>query len=347
MKDAIFSGVGFLIGVLFCLLAVAALGESPAAFLRILYESSFHSAEDFSEFLFIAIPLCFTGLSVAMAYQAGLFNIGAEGQLIVGAIAAVAVGATVPVPYPFSIFLAVLASFSAGALWAFFPGYFRAYRGSHEVIHGIMMNFLAMAFTGFITLYILKDPGSPHPDTLPISFAYELESWNLGGVKIPRTALWLALSCLAFWVIFKRSVFGYVVKATGKSFLSAKNYGLPVQRTQLLAMMLAGGLAGLVGAHEILAVSHKFRIGFSPDYGYVGIAIAMLARGSVLGVIGAAALFTVLQRGALVLDIETEHITRDFGLVIQGLLILSTASGPALKRWWDAALLTKKGAPSA
>jgi len=332
MKNSFYTMLAFLIGVLICLSIVGFLGESPMLFLRVMYEASFASYEEFSELLYIVIPLTLTGLSVSVAYKAGLFNIGAEGQLVVGAIAATAIGILIPAPAPFSILLAVSGSFLAGALWAFLPGYFRAYGGSHEVIHGIMMNFVAMALTGFITLYLLKDSGSPHPDTYAIRTSYEMSPFSWAGISIPKSAWIVSGALFSYVLISKFLTVGYLFKMTGLNIQAAAVYGLPVKKAQVFAMMLSGGIAGLVGSHEILCVTHRFRIGFSPEYGYVGIAIAMLSGGSTLGLLAAAGLFGVLQKGALALDLETDRITRDFGMVIQGILILATASGPALKR---------------
>ena len=164
--------LGLLLGVMVAWVA----GENPFNVLKILFVSAFGSRYDFGMTLFYSTPLVLTGLAVAIPFQAGLFNIGAEGQLIVGALSAAAVGALFPrVPWPLAPLFAIFAAFVAGGIWGAIPGYLRAKRGSHEVINTIMLNFIAAGVTSWITLYLLKNPSSQNPETAHVGAGYLID----------------------------------------------------------------------------------------------------------------------------------------------------------------------------
>ncbi len=159
-----------------------AAGENPWHVFLILCRGAFGSGYDFGMTLFYSTPLIFTGLSVAVAFQAGLFNIGAEGQLIVGALGAAAVGAVWPgVPSPLAPVLAGLAAVLGGALWGAIPGWLRARRGSHEVINTIMLNFVAAGLASYVALYLLKNPDSQNPETRPVGPGYLIHQFGVFG----------------------------------------------------------------------------------------------------------------------------------------------------------------------
>lgn len=316
--------LGLILGVMITWVA----GENPFLVLKILFVSAFGSRYDFGMTLFYSTPLIFTGLAVAIPFQAGLFNIGAEGQLAVGALAAAAVGALLPhMPWPLAPVLAVLAAFVVGAAWGAIPGYLRAKRGSHEVINTIMLNFVAAGLTSWVTLYWLKNPLSQNPETAHVGSGYLIQrlAW-FDDAPVSWGLLVAPLVAGLIWVLLTKTVLGFELRAVGQSEKTARAAGISSSKIQILSMALAGGIAGLVAIPEVLTNSGNFKLGFSPDYGFIGIAVALLARGRPMGVLAAALLFGALHKGTGSLDLETDHVTRDLSLILQALVILSVAA---------------------
>jgi len=278
--------------------------------------------------LFYTTPLIFTGLAVAVPFQAGLFNIGAEGQLTLGALAAATVGAVWHgLPWPLAPVLATLAAVAAGATWGVIPGWLRARRGSHEVINTIMLNFVAAGLASYITLYLLKNPDTQNPETRPIGAGYLISQFEIFGGAPVSMALPLAIVAAGLvWFLLWRTVIGFEMRALGQNESAARAAGINTRHMMVLSMAVAGGLAGLVGVGEVLGNAGKFRLGFSPEYGFIGIAVALLGRNQPSGVVAAALLFGALHKGTADLDLETEHVTRELSLVLQALIILSVSA---------------------
>jgi simple sugar transport system permease protein len=330
------------VGVLLSLIAVKLLGDSPLLVLKTLVRSAVGSREDLAMTLFYATPLIFTGLSVAVAFQAGLFNIGAEGQLTLGAMAAAAVGVTMTGLSPgLAPVVAALAAILAGALWGFIPGWLRARRGSHEVIITIMMNFVATGLTSYLTLYWFKTTENQNPETAMVAPQFLFGKWTWFGDAPLNLAFPIALLTAAFvWILLWRTTLGYEIRAVGDNEEASRTVGIDSGRVRMIAMALAGGIAGMVGINEILGGAGKFRMGFSPEYGFIGIAVALLGRNRPLGVVFSAILFGALHKGTAALDMETEKVTRDFSQILQALIIL-TVSATA---FWERALRRKGSA---
>ncbi len=305
-----------------------AAGENPWHVLRILVNSAFGSRYDFGMTVFYAIPLIFTGLSVAIAFHAGLFNIGAEGQLTLGALAAAALGAVLPgLPSPLGAILGALAAVLAGTAWGAIPGWLRARRGSHEVINTIMLNFVAAALASYVTLHLLKNPESQNPETRPIGAGYLVPQFAwFGGAPVGAALLVALLAAGCVWVVLWRTALGFEIRAVGQNEAAARAAGIDCGRVRIIALAAAGGLAGLVGVAEVLGNSGKFRLGFSPEYGFIGIAVALLGRNRPVGILLAALLFGALHKGTADLDLETERVTRDLSLILQALVILAVSA---------------------
>jgi ABC-type uncharacterized transport system permease subunit len=330
VKSALGASLGLALGLLVCKFA----GESPWHILKILYQSSFGSGYDFGMTLFYTAPLILTGLAVAIPFKAGLFNIGAEGQLTMGALAVASAsvwGTNIHSPF-IAVLLACLAAFCAGGIWGAIAGFLKAKRGSHEVITTIMLNFIAAGISAYFTLYLLKDPNSAQAETTPLPEVFHLKPFAVfAGAPMGSLifALILMVVLLHYWLW--NSVWGYKLKAVGENEKAAQTFGINRKFIWISSMFVAGGMAGLVGIIEVLGNSHQFKIGFSADYGFVGIAVALVARGNILGILLSAFLFGVLQKGAGSLDLETDKVTRDLSYVIQGLIIL----GVAAEGLWD------------
>lgn len=323
---------GLVLGLAISLSLVALAGESPWNVFLILGKSAFGSRYDLGLALFYSTSMIFTGLSVCIAFHAGLFNIGAEGQLTVATLTAAWFAVSFPeIPALLAPWLALIAGLLAGGLWGFIPGWLRAFRGSHEVIVTMMMNFIAAALTSYVTLELIKNPESQNPESQIIPSQFSLKKFDFVQGFFQDSpanlallfAIGLAIACYFF---LYKSVWGYELRAVGQNSKAAEIAGIPPKKSQVLAMTLAGICAGFVCLNEVMGSSLRFKIGFSPEYGFIGIAVALMARNNPLGVIFSAFLFGVLQKGASDLDLETETITRDFARVIQAILIFSVAA---------------------
>ncbi len=325
--------LGLAVGLGFAFLA----GEDPWTVLDILYQSAFGSRYDFGMTLFYATPLLFTGLSVSFALQAGLVNLGCEGQLAMGALAAAAVGSSFPeLTAPWAIPVAVLAAFAAGAFWGFIPGWLRAVRGSHEVIVCIMMNFIAAGLASWLTIYFFRNPENQNPETRAIAPQYLLPNFSFfEGAPVGEALVLALLLTVIVAAFFRFTVEGFKLKAVGQNERAARAAGIPIRRLRILAMTVAGGLAGLVGVAEVLGNVGVFRLGFSPGFGFMGVAVALLGRNHPLGLVAAALLFGALVKGAGDLDLETENLTKDLALILQAMVILAVSAEPLWTKLLD------------
>jgi simple sugar transport system permease protein len=190
-----------------------------------------------------------------------------------------------------------------------------------------MLNFVAAGLASYVTLYLIRNTESQNPETMPVGPGYLIHHLSTFGDAPVSTALFLALFCaLLVYVLLWRTVIGYEIRAVGQSESAARAAGINAGRIRILAMAISGGLAGLVGVAEVLGNSGKFKMDFSPGYGFIGIAAALLGRNRPLGIIGAAVLFGALQKGTADLDLETDNVTRELSLVLQALIILAVSA---------------------
>jgi ABC-type uncharacterized transport system permease subunit len=286
-----------------------------------------------SETILNATPLIFTGLSVALGFRSGLFNIGAEGQLYVGAIFATFVGFSITgLPIYIHLPLAVVAGFIGGGLWGFIPGFLKARTGAHEVIVTIMLNYIAYRLLDWVLKTdVFQREGRNDPiskivqDTaaFPQFFADPALRANYS------TILALAAAVAVSWLLF-RSVRGFEFRAVGLNPGAARYGGMNIGRTIILTMIICGGLAGLAGTTQVLGPSRTLTPGFSPGWGFDGIAVALIGGSRPLGVVLAAFLFGALRAGATPMQAAT-GIPIDLVVVIQALVIMFVAA-PALVR---------------
>jgi len=315
------------LGLASCLLIAALVGENPFFVLFALIHGAFGSLSDLGYTLFYTTPLIFTGLSVAVAFHCGLFNIGSEGQLYMGALALTALGILLP-QLPLAPVLGILAAFAGGAAWGAIAGALKSYRGSHEVIVTIMLNFVSYSIVGFCILHVFKNPNSQNPETSLLGKAYSLPGLGDISVQSPLNGAFIfaLLVALGVWFILFKTPWGFEIRMAGSSPETALRSGIPLRRRLVEAMAFSGGLSGLVAVNEIMGFAHKFRDQFSVGYGFIGIAVALLGRNRPLGIVMAALLFGALQKGSLALELDTEKITRDLAGVMQALIILFVAS---------------------
>ena len=284
-----------------------------------------------SETIVSATPLILTGLSVALAFRVGLFNIGAEGQLYVGALLAVIVGfSLVGVPWFIHLPLAIAAGFLGGALWGFVPGILKARTGAHEVIVTIMMNFVAYNLIGWSlrTELVQREGRSDaiskivEPTAVLVPIVQGLRAnWGILLALVAAVAVW--------WLVF-RSTKGFEFRAVGFNPRAARYAGMSIAWSTVLSMVIAGGLAGLAGAAVILGGSRTLSPGFSPGYGFDGIVVALVGNTRPLGVVAAALLFGALRAGATPMQSAT-GTPLDLVVIIQALVIMFMAA-PGLVR---------------
>lgn len=324
------------------LLVTLFVGENPIRIFLILANSSFGSLYDFGMTLFYATPLILTGLSVSYAFRAGLFNIGAEGQLALGALAATAFALSFPtLPSPFSVLGASAAAAAAGGAWAYLAGFLKATRGTHEVITTIMSNFIAAGIVSYFILYVLKDPDVQGPETALVAEQYLMPPFPIfEGAPVGYALLLTIILVLAVYFWLENSRNGFEVRAVGENFAASQFSGIQSRSVQSNAMFVSGAIAGLVGVLEVLANSGKLKLGFSPGYGFTGIAVALLARANPLGVVAAALLFGALHKGTIDLDFETEKVTKDISEIIQALVVLAVSA----EGMWSFLFKSKKNA---
>ncbi|MBA3355750.1 MAG: ABC transporter permease [Pyrinomonadaceae bacterium] len=312
---------------------ILVIGDNPLQAYGLLFGSAFSWPVGIGYTLFYATPLIFTGLAVLVAFRCGLLNIGAEGQLYIGAFATAWVGITFAGLSPWLLIpMCFIAAILGGGMWGAIPGVLKARFGSHEVINTIMLNFIAVALLSYFTQYHYKSPGDPIMQTVPIGEGAHIA--RLGGFIpglpefIPlNLAFVLALICCGLVYIFLwRTKWGYELRATGTNPSAAEYGGISVRKQIIVAMTISGALAGMVGINEVLGYRYRYYDGFSDNYGFTGIAVALLGRNHPVGVIISALLFAILQRGGIPVDAFTEHVTKDIVQVLQGTIILFVAA---------------------
>jgi general nucleoside transport system permease protein len=229
--------------------------------------------------------------------------------------------------------LAVLTAVLVGAAWAGIPGWLKARFGAHEVITTIMMNFIAVGIVSYLTQYHYRTQGDPIMETAPIGEAAHIA--RLGSfipglpARLPvNVAFLLAIvACALVYVFLWRTKWGYEIRATGANPQAAEYGGINVRRQIVLAMAVSGALAGMVGISEVLGYRHRYYDGFSANYGFTGIAVALLGRNHPVGVFLAALLFGMLLRGGIFVDAFSVHVSKDLVDVLEGLVIIFVAAG--------------------
>jgi simple sugar transport system permease protein len=319
----------FVVGGILILLV----GDNPIVAYRLLLGSALSWPDGIGQTLFNATPLIFTGLAVLVGFRCGLFNIGAEGQLYVAAFATAWVGITFAnLPAVLLVPMCCLAAILAGAVWAGIPGVLKAKFGSHEVINTIMLNFIGIALVSYFTQYHYKAPGDPILQSVPIGWGAHIARLGkfIPGLpeRIPlNLAFLLALfCCFLVYVFLWRTRWGYEIRSTGSNPAAAEYGGISIKKQIILAMAVSGALAGMVGINEVMGYRYRYYDGFSDQFGYTGIAVALLGRNHPVGVIIAALLFAVLQHGGIYVDGFSEHVTKDIVQVLQGMIILFVAA---------------------
>lgn len=302
-------------------IVLAALGASPLAVAADLADGACGNWIAVTDTLAKATPLVFCGLAVAIAFHGSLWNIGADGQLVAGALAAGALGpALAGWPHPLAIGAILGAGALGGALWGGIAGWLRARRNVNEVIGTIMLNFIAAQMLSWAVHGPLMEPSGAFPASAKIAAAARLRLYFAPSRLNLAMALAVALALVCELGLF-RTAAGFQLRALGRNRRASAFFGVPIARITVGAMALSGALAGLGGAVQISAITHRLYETISPGWGYEAIAVALVARLSPLGVVPAAILFGALDNGSQVMQ-RADGISPELVYVVQALVII-------------------------
>ena len=310
---------------------IALAGRGYAA----LVDGAFLKPHAFTYTLVASVPLILTGLAVAIGFRAGLFNIGAEGQYMIGALCGVAVGYLIELPPVIHAIVAMMAGVAGGAIWGAIPGFLKAKLGAHEVINTIMMNFIAIQLVDWLVNNPMKDTTGTSVVRTPLIYpSAQLPKFTAifgpGDEMHLGFVIAILVSIFMWWLMWKTTV-GFELRTAGSNPDAAKYAGMRSGSTIVLAMAISGGLAGLAGTIEVQGLNHALPAFFSAGYGFDAIAVALLGQNHPFGVIPAAILFGALRVGSDVLQIRT-GVSRHMISIIQALILLFVAA-PAMVRW--------------
>lgn len=302
-----------------------------------LLQGSFGSAKALSETSVWATPYIFAGLAVALAFKGGLFNIGAEGQLALGAVSTAVIGYALPewlgfdIPAIIHLPLAIIIGMAMGALWAGIVGFLKAYTGGHEVINTIMMNYIALNTISFLLNGPLKDR---NPENVIARTPLIADSARMpvifDGLRVHWGFVLALLVAFLVWWMLNKTTLGFEIRTVGINPDAAKYAGINVKRTIILTMMLSGMLAGLAGALEVTGLNYRHELGFSIGYGFDAIAIALLGKSHPLGVVLAAILFAAMRNGATRMQFLTQ-LPVDLISMLQALILLFVAADAIIR----------------
>ena len=338
------------LALLVCGIVVLVIGLDPLQVLALLVRGAFGSRIGVSYTLYYATTFVFTGLAVAVAFHGGLFNIGGEGQAMLGgigtALVALALGdhgsAWLVLP------AMVLAAAVFGAAWAAVPAALQAWRGSHVVITTIMFNFIASALLSWLLINVLKDPGNMTVESRSFGPGAHVPALHellaLAGVQWPRSPLNLsvllaAASAVLVYLLVWRTRPGYMLRAVGHAPEAARYAGIRPPAQIMFSMMLSGALAGLVGINEVAGTHGRLLLDYVVGAGFAGIAVSLIGRNHPVGIVLASLLFGALYQGGAELAFEIAGFSRDMVFTLQGLIVLfsgamAQVAAPTLARVW-------------
>lgn len=326
-----------IIAVFLALLIGAAIilymGENPITAYYYLFTGAFNGVAPIARTLLEATPLIFTGLAVLIAFKGGMFNIGAQGQMIISGLTAAAIGGFITNRFISNTFVILIIGGFAGFLWAGIAGWLKAKLGVHEVISTIMLNYIAINFEQYCLNYPLKAPGF-NPQTPAVA-----ESVRLGkllDVRVPLNYGFVIAIIAVFiiWFILEKTVLGYHIKAVGCNPSAAENNGINVKKVIFLTLGISGFLAGLGGVERVLGGvgQYAYKTGITATYGFDGIAVALLGKNNPIGALLAAILFAALRVGGRSMQFNT-NIPSQMIIMIQAIIILLIAAENMIRSW--------------
>jgi len=335
LQQLLLPGGAIILALLVGTIFILAIGKNPFTAYAALLKGAFGDIYSIGETLENTTPLILTGLAVAFAFRAKLFNIGAEGQFLMGGLAATWVGTNLTLPMVIHLPLTLLAGILVGGLWGGFAGLLKAIRGVHEVISTIMLNFIAIFFISFMVTGPMQEVSDLNiPQTPRIADTAQLMKILPPSRLSAGIILALLAAAFIWWLLWKTTI-GYEIRAVGLNYFAAEYGGIKPNYNMFLAMMISGGLAGLGGAIIISGLFLRYQHGFEPGYGFTAIAVSLVGGNNPPGVVLAALLFATLSQGALGMQ-NIADVPQDIVYIIQALVIFFVAAPQiiqALPEW--------------
>ncbi|MFP4275101.1 MAG: ABC transporter permease [Paracoccaceae bacterium] len=328
--------ISLLLAALLSAGVILAIGESPVEAFRLMVDGALMRSSGWGYTLYYATNFLFTGLAVAVAFHARLFNIGGEGQAMIGGLGVAIMCLYLPWPHwSLALLAASLGAAVFGALWALIPAWLQATRGSHIVITTIMFNFIAAALLNYLLVNVMKRPGGMEPATAEFPEATHLPTFHemfstaatplFRGSPANVTFFLALLACVLVWLLIWRTRLGYEIRALGHSESGARYAGIRPVRIIVITMLISGALAGMMGVNTTMGEAERLILNSTEGAGFIGIAVALMGRNHPLGVLLAALLFGFLYQGGAELALWT-NIPRELIVVIQALVILFTGA---------------------
>lgn len=323
--------VSIILALLLCALFIAANGMNPVMVYEKMFRGAFGTTYGFAETMVKAIPLLLCGLGIAVAYRISVWNIGAEGQLTVGAMAATAVTIYFPHLSSFwSLSLMLLFGIAAGAFWGLLTAIPRTHFGVNELITSLMLNYVALLALDYVVFGPWKDPkGFNFPGSPMFTAAQSLPV--LGSTRLHIGLLFGLFAVVIYYLMMRFTKWGYELRLIGANPIAAKYAGIPIKRHIIIVMLISGGLAGIAGMAEVSGVTHKLMQGISPGYGYTAIIVAWLAKLNPLGLIITSILFGGLIVGGY--SVQTIGLPSSISEMLQGSILFFLIAGDMIHRF--------------
>ena len=321
-----------IVTVLVAALSIKAVGSDITKAFGGFFRGAFGSVYGISEVLVRATPLMLAGLGVSIGFSSGFFNIGAEGQIYMGATAATAVGLLLPgLPAFVLLPLAVLAGIAAGGLWSAVPGFLKARFGLSEAINTIMFNYIAINIVGILVRGALKDPDYPLPMSPELGESMALPTL-LEGTRLHAGILVALVAAVLVFLLMRKTAVGFTMRVVGQNPRAASVAGISVYANVIIASFLSGGLAGVAGAVEVAGIHHRLLEGISPGFGYLAIIVSLLGKNKPGGIVAASIGIAVLQVGSMTMQRQA-GVPTSISWIIMGVLVLLILARTTLFRF--------------
>jgi simple sugar transport system permease protein len=328
--------ISLILATILSALVILAIGEDPVEAVNLMVTGALGSTYGWGYTLYYATNFLFTGLAVSVAFHARLFNIGGEGQAMLGGLGVALVCLYIPWPHwSLALIGATLGAAIFGAAWAAIPAYMQAKRGSHIVITTIMFNFIAAALLNYVLVNLLRPKGSMDPASARFAETVHLPTLHEilapFGIAFSKAApanisfIVALIACVAVWLLIWRTKLGYEIRAYGHSESGAVYAGISPVKITMIAMLISGGLAGMMAINNVMGEAERLVLNSTEGAGFIGIAVALMGRSHPFGVVLAAILFGFLYQGGAELALWTS-IPRELIVVIQALVILFTGA---------------------
>ncbi len=334
LERVLLPAVGFLVSFVLCGVMLAAFGINPFNTYGAIFSKAFGSVNGISQTIVAAIPMMMTAVGIQLAQRANVLNLGAEGQMILGAVGAqLAAMQAKSLPPAAAVGLTLLGGMVFGALWTLVPAVLRTMMGVNEIVVLIMMNQIAVYLLGYLVRGPLKDPASSSNQAVKLSEAARLPS-IIPGTSIHLGIVFAALAVFAVWAVLKKTSYGYRISVVGLSPRSAVYAGIPLSAVMFMTFLISGGIAGLAGANQVAGVHGRLTGTVSNQYGWVGLTVAMLSGGNPAALILVSILYSALEVGGLVIQI-TQHVPMQLASILQAVTVLSVMCADHLYLLWQ------------